>query len=117
MMYTQTCPKTCMLRYPMVAEMQIVQRMTMSKVECPVRPELCFASRDDRSSRQIMDGRKEHLHVATATRWNSELRSIESFLALREETLNDLTESVPALAAKVVAEAGRKGLQELVKVI
>ncbi|KAF0310619.1 putative AC transposase [Amphibalanus amphitrite] len=64
---------------------------------------------------EIMDRRKEHLHVATATRWNSELRSIESFLALREETMTDLTENVPALAAKVVDEAGRKGLQELVK--
>ena len=63
-----------------------------------------------------MDRRKEHLHVATATRWNSELRFIETFLALRQETLDDLTENVPSLAAKVVDDAGRRGLQELAKV-
>ena len=66
---------------------------------------------------QIMDRHGAQLHVATVTRWNSELRSIESYLALSQATLDDLADTVPSLASKIVDETGRRGLQELVKVI
>ena len=36
---------------------------------------------------QIMARQKQSVYVATVTRWSSELRSIESYLAPRQETM------------------------------
>ena len=63
-----------------------------------------------------MDRRKEHVHVTNATRWNSTLRSIESYLDLAPATLDELREAVPTMAPKIVDEAGSRALQELVEV-
>ena len=56
------------------------------------------------------------LHTANVTRWNSQPRTITSYLALKEATLEELGSAIPSIASRVVDQTGRKVLEELVEV-
>ena len=57
------------------------------------------------------------LHVSNATRWNSQLRCVSSYLQLDRNIVEELAVTIPSISAKVVDHAGRKALEDLVEVM
>ncbi|KAF0307982.1 hypothetical protein FJT64_020747 [Amphibalanus amphitrite] len=71
----------------------------------------------DSASRQIMEQRGGVLHTANVTRWNSQLRTVASYLTLKKATPEELGSAVPSIASKVVDQAGWKVLEQLVEAL